>query len=80
MSQRVSLNAEKLKNCIIQHCEGNPITLKTPLVNICSFMEVSKDAKNHILNRDTKGQAAYEEFINSRLLTASVMSVNLGSN
>ena len=60
-------NANKVKTCIVQHCDGNPFSNDIKLMNIVTHMEVADKHKSDILLRDEKGTSKHLEFISEHL-------------
>ena len=54
---RTGDNAVQLKQCIEEHCEGNPFSKKTPLKNIASSALILDSTKSNILQFKERGQA-----------------------
>ena len=72
---RCAKNAIKLHHSITTHCLGNPYISGTPLRSMVSYLIVPKEAEGDILQRDEKGQAAFQSFLKERLLTTSPQNV-----
>lgn len=72
---RCGKNALKLHDSIITHCLGNPYKSDTPLKSLVSSLIVPAKAKEDIILRDSKGQAAFQTFVKERLLPDSPKSV-----
>ena len=71
MSFRILTNAEKIRQSIVKHCEGNPFITDTGLTNIVSSMAVPDKDKNDIILRDQKGHERFAEYVSNRLVKAS---------
>ena len=71
MASRLQRNATKINVGILQHCNGNPFSVDTGLMNIASNMAVSSTAEKDIVERDKKGEAAFKIFVANRLVKAT---------
>eukprot|EP00795_Rhopilema_esculentum_P017661 gene17661-9309_t len=71
MASRLQRNAAKINIGILQHCNGNPFSVDTGLMNIASNMAVSSTAEKDIVERDKKGEAAFKIYVASRLVKAT---------
>ena len=74
VAMRSREKAEKIKESIEIHCEGNPFTKNTPLKNIALSALIPDDAKSNILYYKERCQICFEEFIKDRLLLSSKIS------
>ena len=72
---RIHANAKKIAQSIELHCEGNPYTTETPLRNLASSAVIPKHMKDDILEFPSKGQKAFEEFVEKRLKPSSQISI-----
>ena len=75
MGLRCALNSVRIRDIIVSYCQGNPFVVSTALKNITSGVIIPKAAADDILNYPAKGQARYEEFIETRLRPESTVSV-----
>ena len=72
---RIHANAKKIAQSIEIHCEGNPYKTETPLRNLASSAVIAKDMKDDILEFPSKGQKAFEDFVEDRLKPSSKSSI-----
>ena len=79
LSRGMAKNARKIKDCLEQHCEGNPfisvLLSVLELVNITPMMALLDNTKDDILKRDEKGQSCYKGFVTNRLSANPPMSL-----
>jgi len=76
---RIHSNAKKIAQSIELHCEGNPYKTETPLRNIASSAVIAKDMKDDILEFPSKGQKAFENFVEDK--TETILSkLHLAAN
>ena len=71
MASRLQRNAAKITIGILQHCNGNPFSVDTGLMNIASNMAVSSTAEKDIVERDKRGEAAFKIFVANLLVKAT---------
>ena len=71
MATRIFQNAGKVKEAILQHCQGNPFNTNMSLMNIVSNMDIPDEIKPDILMRDQKGMARFKEFFSCRMVKAT---------
>ena len=74
-SVRMTQNAEKLHEKLIQRCDGNPYKNGLILKNIVSSAILPDVAKEHILNFAKIGEKRYFEFAAERLHSTSLKSL-----
>ena len=66
---RLHSNTEKIRESILIHCKENPCSVEIPLMNIASNMILPPLVARNVIERDEKGNEAYINFINNRLVT-----------
>ena len=75
IAYRISKNAAELKRKLEIHCEGNPFAVTMPMKNIISSMLIPLNVLPDILDRDEKGETAYNHFVETRLMEGSTTSI-----
>ena len=75
MGLRCAMNSVRIRDIIVSYCQGNPFIMNTPLKNITSGVIIPKTPADDILNYPAKGQARYEDFIETRLKPGSTLSI-----
>ena len=75
MALQCTLNSIRIRDIIVAYCQGNPILQKSKLKNITSGVLIPDKPADDILFYPEKGQAHFENLIQTRLLPGATQSI-----